>query len=75
MKKTSIYIEPDVDIALSRRAAEQGTTKAEVIRQALRAAATGSIRVKPSARGVFAGPSDLAENADTYLTSSDFGDS
>ena len=41
MKKTSIYIEPDVDVALARRAAAEGTTKAELIRQALREAAGG----------------------------------
>jgi hypothetical protein len=39
MRKTSIYIEPDVDIALARRAAAEGTTKAELIRRALRDAA------------------------------------
>jgi len=75
MKKTSIYIEPDVDIALSRRAAEEGTTKAEVIRRALREAAAGSLRVKPGARGVFAGPADLAEHADQHLAASSFGES
>ena len=51
MKKTSIYIEPDVDIALARRAAAANTTKASVIRQALSEAAGGSLRVKPRARG------------------------
>lgn len=74
MKKTSIYIEPEVDLALTRRAAEQGTTKAEVIRDALRQAAAGSVRVKPRARGVFAGPADLAANADKHLTASGFGE-
>jgi hypothetical protein len=75
MKKTSIYIEPEIDVALSRRAAEQGTTKAELIRRALRDAAAGSVRVKPRARGVFAGPQDLAEHADEHLAASGFGGS
>lgn len=75
MKKTSIYIESDVDVALSRRAAEEGTTKAEVIRRALRAAAAGSLRVKPGARGVFRGPTDLSEHADEHLATSGFGES
>jgi hypothetical protein len=75
MRKTSIYIEPAVDVALSRRAAREGTTKAEVVRNALRAAARGSLDVKPRARGVFAGPQDLAENADAHLTASGFGES
>jgi hypothetical protein len=75
VKKTSIYIEPAVDIALSRRAAQEGTTKAEVIRRALRDAAAGSLRVKPGARGVFTGPGDLAERADEHLAASGFGES
>jgi hypothetical protein len=75
MKKTSIYIEPDVDVALGRRDAAEGTTKAELIRQALRDAAGGSLRVKPRARGVFRGPADLAAHADKHLTESGFGES
>ncbi len=73
MKKTSIYIEPDVDVALARRAASEGTTKAAVIRQALRDAADASRRVKPRARAVFSGPSDLASRVDEYLADGDFG--
>jgi Ribbon-helix-helix protein, copG family len=74
VRKTSIYIEPEVDVALARRAAAEGTTKAELIRQALRDAARGSVRVKPRARGVFQGPSDLATRADDHLAQSGFGD-
>jgi hypothetical protein len=73
VKKTSIYIEPDVDVALARRAAAEGTTKAELIRRALRDAASGSVRVRPRARGVFTGPTDLAVNADEHLADSGFG--
>jgi hypothetical protein len=75
VKKTSIYIEPDVDVALSRRAALEGTTKAALIRSALRAAAQDSLRVRPRARGVFAGPADLAETVDERLAESGFGQS
>lgn len=75
MKKTSIYIESEVDVALSRRAAAEGTTKAELIRRALREAASGSVRVKPGARAVFSGPADLAERADEHLAGSGFGES
>lgn len=74
VKKTSIYIEPAVDVALARRAAAEGTTKAELIRQALRAAAGESLRAKPRARGVFRGPADLSIRADEYLTESGFGE-
>lgn len=51
LKKTSIYIEPEIDIALARRPAADGTTKAEVIRVALRAAVADSTRVRPKASG------------------------
>jgi ribbon-helix-helix CopG family protein len=74
MKKTSIYIEPDVDLALMRRAAAEGKTKAEIIRAALREAAAGSIRVKPRAIGVFEGPGDLSERFDEHLSDTGFGE-
>lgn len=74
VKKTSIYIEPDVDVALARRAAAEGTTKAELIREALREAAGSSLRVKPRGRGVFAGPPDLASRTDEHLAESGFGE-
>lgn len=73
MVKTSIYIEAEVDVALSRRAAREGTSKAELIRRALREAAGDSLGVRPRARGVFEGPSDLAENVDRHLSETDFG--
>lgn len=74
MRKTSIYIEPDVDAALTRRAAAEGTTKAALIRQALRDAASRSTHVKPAARGVFTGPGDLASRTDEHLADSGFGE-
>jgi hypothetical protein len=74
MRKTSIYIEPEVDIALARRAAAEGTTKAELIRAALRQAAGASVRVKPRARGVFNGAKDLSANVDEHLAESGFGE-
>jgi hypothetical protein len=75
MKKTSIYVEPEVDLALARRAAAEGTTKAQLIREALRQAASGSVRPKPRARGVFKGPVDLASHSDEHLARSGFGES
>lgn len=75
MKKTSIYVEPEVDLALARRASREGVTKAELIRRALRDAAAHSTPVKPRARGAFSGPADLAERADQELRDSDFGES
>ena len=71
VKKTSIYIDPNIDRALSRRAAAERTTKAAVIREALAKAAGENPR--PRALGVFSGPSDLSRNVDDYLTKTGFG--
>jgi hypothetical protein len=35
VKKTSIYLEPSLDDALAKRAAQEGVTKAEFIRRTL----------------------------------------
>ena len=67
MKKTSLYIEPEVDRRLERRAAEVGVSKAEYIRRALADAAQPQRRPKPRGRGMFRGAPDLAENLDAYL--------
>jgi 3-methyladenine DNA glycosylase Mpg len=74
MKKMSIYVDPEVNRALDRRALAEGTTKAALIRAALaEAAAVRRIR-KPQAVGVFSGPGDLARNVDKYLAETGFGE-
>lgn len=40
MKKTSLYLDPDLDELLARRAEEEGLSKAEFIRRTLTAAMT-----------------------------------
>jgi len=68
LKKTSIYLDPDVDRGLARIAARQGVTKAEAIRQILaRAIAAEPPRPRITAIGLMSGPSDLADNIDRYL--------
>ncbi len=70
----SIYVDPEVNRALDRRALAEGTTKAALIRAALaEAAAVRRIR-KPRAVGVFSGPGDLARNVDKYLAETGFGE-
>lgn len=73
VKKTSLYLEPDLDRALARAASAQGVTKAELVRRTLARAVAKSIRPKPSAAGVFDGPADLAGDVDRHLAESDFG--
>jgi hypothetical protein len=66
MKKMSIYIDPEVDWALTRRAAREDTTKAALIRAAL-AEAANVPPPRPQGIGIFSGPGDLSTNVDKYL--------
>ena len=74
MKKTSLYLDPDLDEALARRAADEGLTKAEFIRRTLAAAMQKPKRAKPQGIGIIdGGPPDVAENAERYLGEMGFG--
>jgi predicted transcriptional regulator len=73
VKKTSLYLDPDVDLALERLAAAEGVTKAEIVRRALSREAQRSPRPRLTAIGVGAGPGDVADNIDEHLRDTDFG--
>lgn len=74
MKKTSLYLPPDLDRALTRRAAERGVSKAALMRDALAdAARPPAARGAPRGRGIFEGPEDLAESLDEHLAELGFG--
>jgi Ribbon-helix-helix protein, copG family len=74
VKKTSIYLEDDLDQALALRAAEEGITKAELIRRSLRGVADRPRRVKPEAIGVVAsGRVGVSADLDAYLEETGFG--
>jgi len=74
VKKTSIYLEPELDLALARRATIAGVTKAELIRQALRAAVEGSTQPRLRAIGVGSGPGWISSDIDRALRDSGFGE-
>ena len=74
MKKTSLYIDPEVDRALARRAAAEGVTKAEFVRRVLAAAVAERPRPQPQARGVFEGARDLGAEAERHLAETGFGE-
>ena len=74
MKKTSIYLQPELDHALEALAAGQGVTKAEAIRRALSQAVAGSPRPRITAIGVGEGPGDVADDLDRHLAESGFGE-
>jgi len=73
VKKTSIYIEDQLDEALALRAAEEGITKAELIRRTLSSAVSRPTRPRPTV-GVFDGPGDGAVDVDRWLAGTGFGD-
>jgi len=75
MKKTSLYIDDSIDRALAVRAAEQGITKAELIRSSLSAVVSRPRRVKPKAIAlVTGGKPGIARDIDSYLDETGFGE-
>ena len=73
MKKTTIYLEPELDHALGRLAAKRRVSKAEVIRGALREAARRVERPRITAIGLATGPGDVADDVDRHLAETGFG--
>jgi hypothetical protein len=51
VKKTSLYLEDDLDETLALRAAEEGVTKAEFIRRSLKGVVSRPARPRPQAVG------------------------
>jgi hypothetical protein len=72
VKKTSLYLDPDLDEALARRAADEGLTKAEFIRRTLAGAVQKPRRVKPSV-GVFRSTDGLSVRRDMDRMMKGFG--
>jgi hypothetical protein len=73
VKKTSLYLEPDVDAALARIARRRGITKAALIRQSLRDVAAREERPRLNAIGVGHGPGDVSRDVDRHLDETGFG--
>ena len=73
MKKTTLYLEPELDHALGRLAAQRGVSKAEVIRTALRDVAHRVERPRITAIGLARGPGDVSDDVDRHLADTGFG--
>ena len=68
LKKTSIYLDEELDQGLARKAAEEGVTKAEFIRRTLSSAVERRRRPMPKSIGIIKdGPRDLSTNMDKYM--------
>ena len=69
MEKTTVYLPEDLKAILSRVAAEDGVSEAELIREAIRAAVSGRRRPRPRvplvAQGL--GETTAAERVDDLL--------
>lgn len=74
MKKTTLYLQPELDRAVGRLAASRGVSKAEAIRAALRDATGQFERPRITAIGVAHGPGDVADNLDRHLAETGFGE-
>ena len=72
MRKTTIYLDDELDDAIEALAKAAGISKAEAVRRAIRAAT----ETRPRARflvGIGAGPGDVSENLVAYLERDAFG--
>jgi len=75
LKKTSIYLDEQLDQSLALKAAEEGITKAELIRRSLEGVVHKPKRPKPKGIGIIkGGPRDWSENDEKYLGEMGFGE-
>jgi len=73
VKKTSVYLDPELDRALARIAAAEGVSRAELIRAAIAERVARSARPRISAIAVGEGPGDVAGSVDRHLSETGFG--
>ena len=73
-KKATVSLEPDVDTALGRLAAQRGITKAELVRRILRETVEAELRPPITAIGVGEGSGDVSTDIDRHLAETDFGE-
>jgi len=72
-RKSSLYIDQELDLAIAHASSRQGVSKAEFVRQAL-ARAVGDAAPAFTGIGAFEGPADLAREDEAHLTRSGFGE-
>lgn len=73
MKRTTIYLEPELEVLLKLEVLRQGRPMAEIVREAVHAYVTREPpRVPPGAGAFASGRPDTAENVDQALAESGF---
>lgn len=75
MKRTTIYLDPELEMLLKSEMLRQHRPMAEIVREAVEAYVTREPRNPPPGAGAFAsGHADTAEEADRVLEDSGFGE-
>ncbi len=76
MKRTTIYLDPELEVRLQLEAMQRKTPMAEIIRKALREYLEKRPRKLPPGEGEFdRGLADTADRADEVLAETGFGKS
>ena len=74
MRRTTIYLEPDLEVLLKLEMLRQKRPMAEIVREAVYRYLSGAARQAPPGAGAFAsGTSDTAERVDDALRTTGFG--
>jgi hypothetical protein len=74
MKRTTIYLEPELEVLLKLETVRQKRPMAEIVREAVLAYVTREPRKAPPGAGAFAsGRAETAERAEELLAATDFG--
>jgi len=74
MRRTTIYLEPELEILLERETKRRRQPMAALIREALRDFLTRETPTGPPGAGAFdSGQADTATKVDEILTETDFG--
>ena len=74
MRRTTIYLEPELELRLKRETRRRKKAMAEIIREALRSHLGGERAQAPPGAGAFAsGKKDTAAKAEAVLAKSGFG--
>jgi hypothetical protein len=73
MKRTTIYLEPELEVLLKTEMLRQNRPMAEIVREAVREYVSREPRKAPPGAGAFAsGHTDTAERADAILQETGF---
>ena len=76
MKRTTVYLEPDIEMLLEREMRRRKQPMAELIREAVREYLTRDAPVGPPGAGAFKSRrKDTAADVDRALTETGFGES